>query len=86
MKEEAPAVTANPTASVQKVGGVLKIHIGEGKDIDIEMPMGFNNGVAVAEVPAEVELPAGVVSGATPTKSWTESRKKRYQKHYKLQK
>lgn len=32
------------------------------------MPMGFNNGVAVAEVPAEVELPAGVVSGATPTK------------------
>ena len=51
VKEEAPAVTANPTASVQKVGGVLKIHIGEGKDIDIEMPMGFNNGVAVAEVP-----------------------------------
>lgn len=68
VKEEAPAVTANPTASVQKVGGVLKIHIGEGKDIDIEMPMGFNNGVAVAEVPAEVELPAGVVSGAAPTK------------------
>ena len=68
-KEGAPAaVTANPTASVQKVGGVLKIHIGEGKDIDIEMPMGFNNGVAVAEVPAEVELPAGVVSGAAPTK------------------
>ena len=70
VKEEAPAVTANPTANVQKVGGVLKIHIGEGKDIDIEMPMGFNNGVAVAEVPAEVELPAGVVSGAAPTKSW----------------
>ena len=69
VKEEAPAaVTANPTATVQKVGGVLKIHIGEGKDIDIEMPMGFNNGVAVAEVPAEVELPAGVVSGAAPTK------------------
>ena len=68
VKEEAPAVTANPTASVQKVGGVLKIHIGEGKDIDIEMPMGFNNGVAVAEVPAEVEFPAGVVSGAAPAK------------------
>ena len=64
VKEEAPAVTANPTASVQKVGGVLKIHIGEGKDIDIEMPMGFNNGVAVAEVPAEVELPVGAL-GAT---------------------
>lgn len=75
VKEEAkeePAVTTvagNPTATVQKVGGVLKIHIGEGKDIDIEMPMGFNNGVAVAEVPAVVELPsAGVVSGAAPTK------------------
>ena len=63
VKEEAPAVTANPTASVQKVGGVLKIHIGEGKDIDIEMPMGFNNGVAVAEVPAYLPLPAGLPAG-----------------------
>ena len=70
MKEEAPAVTANPTASVQKVGGVLKIHIGEGKDIDIEMPMGFNNGVAVAEVPAEVELPAAWFQAQHRQKSW----------------
>ena len=70
VKEEAPAVTANPTASVQKVGGVLKNPHWRSKDIDIEMPMGFNNGVAVAEVPAEVELPAGVVSGATRQKSW----------------
>ena len=50
VKEAAPAV-----APVRKSnGGVLKIHIGEGKDINIELPMGAGSGVATAvEVPAE---------------------------------
>ena len=52
-EEEAPAaapVAAAPTAA----GGVLKIHIGEGKDINLEIPVGAlgNGGAAVAEVPA----------------------------------
>ena len=85
VKEEAPAVTANPTASVQKVGGVLKIHIGEGKDIDIEMPMGFNNGVAVAAKDSG-STGRGRITGrrgfrrSTDKRAGTESRKKRYQK------
>ena len=60
--EEAPQMKAPAAAAVS--GGVMKIHIGEGKDIDIELPVGFNGGAA-----AQVELPAGVqVPGAAPVK------------------
>ncbi len=46
---EAPAEEAAPVA-----GGTLKIHIGEGKDINLEIPVGAlgASGAAVAEVPA----------------------------------
>lgn len=52
--EEAP--TAAPVAPVaaKSNGGVLKIHIGEGKDIQIELPMNVGAGTAKA-----VEIPAG---------------------------
>lgn len=65
-KEEAPAKeapAAAPVAAPAAKGnsGVLKIHIGEGKDIHIELPMGVGSGAARAiEVPtgAEVAAPA----------------------------
>ncbi|MGN1267807.1 MAG: D-proline reductase (dithiol) proprotein PrdA [Dorea sp.] len=51
-EEEAPAAVAAPAAA-PAAGGVLKIHIGEGKDIDLEIPVGaLGGGAAVAEVPA----------------------------------
>lgn len=54
--EEAPV--AAPAATTPVAGGVLKIHIGEGKDIDLEIPVGgLGAGATVAEVaaaPAEV--------------------------------
>ena len=55
VKEEAKAAPAPAVAPVRKSnGGVLKIHIGEGKDINIELPMGAGSGAATAvEVPAE---------------------------------
>ncbi|UOX55373.1 D-proline reductase (dithiol) proprotein PrdA [Dorea longicatena] len=51
-EEEAPAEEAAPAATV--AGGTLKIHIGEGKDINLEIPVGAlgATGEAVAEVPA----------------------------------
>ncbi len=56
--EEAPAAVKAPAAPV--AGGTLKIHIGEGKDIDLEIPVGaLGGGAAAAEVPA-----AAVVAGA----------------------
>lgn len=56
-EEEAPAEEAAPVAPVATAatvaGGTLKIHIGEGKDINLEIPVGAlgATGEAVAEVP-----------------------------------
>ncbi len=59
-----PAVPEfTPQGTSAAYGNVLKIHIGEGKDIDIEMPMGFNGGVAA--VPAGASAGSGILA-ATP--------------------
>ena len=59
---EAPAA---PVAAPVAAGGTLKIHIGEGKDIDLEIPVGAlgTGGAAVAEVPAGA-VAAGVAAPA----------------------
>lgn len=50
----APVAAVPATATTTVSGGTLKIHIGEGKDIDIELPMGIGTGATQAvEVPAE---------------------------------
>lgn len=56
----APAAPAAPaTAAVATAGGMLKIHIGEGKDIDLQIPVGaLGGGAEVVEVPAEAAAPA----------------------------
>lgn len=70
--EEAPAaapVVAAPAATTSVAGGVLKIHIGEGKDIDIELPMGIGAGAAqvVEAAPAAVaEVAAAPAAVAAP--------------------
>ena len=70
--EEAPAaapVVAAPAATTSVAGGVLKIHIGEGKDIDIELPMGIGAGAAqvVEAAPAAVaEVVAAPAAVAAP--------------------
>ena len=77
-EEEAPAEEAAPVvaaeapvmaAPVQNVGGMLKIHIGEGKDINIELPLGM---VAGAQAPAQVvEVPAAPIEAAPAVKNVT---------------
>jgi Glycine/sarcosine/betaine reductase component B subunits. len=60
---QAPTSTG---ASVVNAGGILKIHIGEGKDINIELPTGIA-GTGSAVAPAEVSAPsvaAGTVAVA----------------------
>lgn len=63
-EEEAPTEEAAPAAPVATAatvaGGTLKIHIGEGKDINLEIPVGAlgTTGEAVAEVPAAVAATA----------------------------
>ncbi len=69
-EEAAPApaaVPAAPAAAAPMAGGVLKIHIGEGKDIDLEIPVGaLGGGSAAAEAPAgaAAAVAAGVAAPA----------------------
>ena len=67
-EEEAPAEEAAPAAPVATAatvaGGTLKIHIGEGKDINLEIPVGAlgATGEAVAEVPVEEAKVVGTLT------------------------
>lgn len=73
-EEEAPAEEAAPAAPVATAatvaGGTLKIHIGEGKDINLEIPVGAlgATGEAVAEVPAAVAATATTEAPVEETK------------------
>ena len=73
---EAPAAPAAPvapaTSTIATAGGTLKIHIGEGKDINLELPIGAlgATGEAVAEVPAEA-----VAATAAPAEAPVEEEK-----------
>ncbi|MCI8796483.1 MAG: D-proline reductase (dithiol) proprotein PrdA [Dorea sp.] len=65
--EEAPAPAAAPAAPAAPSvpGGVLKIHIGEGKDIDLEIPVGaLGGGSAAAAAPAGTAVPAAAAAAA----------------------
>lgn len=64
---EAPAAPAAP-APVQ--GGVFRLHIGEGKDINLEIPVGIMGGAAA---PAPAGIPAPVVQ-AVPVAEEKEAR------------
>ncbi len=65
VEEAAPAPEAVP-AAVPMAGGVLKIHIGEGKDIDLEIPVGaLGGGSAAAAAPAGA-VPAVAAGVAAP--------------------
>ena len=71
-EEEAPAEEAAPAAPVATAatvaGGTLKIHIGEGKDINLEIPVGAlgATGEAVAEVPAAAAAVAATATAEAP--------------------
>ena len=63
--EEAPVAAAPAAAVPVAAGGVLKIHIGEGKDIDLQIPVGaLGGGAAVAEVPAAAAVAADAAAPA----------------------
>ena len=73
VEEVAAPAAAAPVATAAKVaGGVLKIHIGEGKDIDLSIPVGAlgEGGSEVVEVaPAATTaalLPAVAIPAAPP--------------------
>ena len=62
---EAAPVAAPVAPAAPVAGGMLKIHIGEGKDIDLQIPVGaLGGGAAVAEVPAAAVVAADAAAPA----------------------
>ena len=61
---EVAPVAAAPVAAAPVAGGVLKIHIGEGKDIDLEIPVGALGGAAAPVAAAPVAAVAEVAAAA----------------------
>ena len=85
--EEAPAaVEAAPApvaaAPVVCAGGVIKLHIGEGKNIDIELPTRLGGGAVVAPV-AEAAAAAPAAVAAAPVEEEKVVRELT-RKHYKI--
>ena len=81
VEEAAPApVAAAPAAA----GGILKIHGGEGKDIDLEIPVGALGGGSAAAAPAAAE--AVVAAGAAADSKVEEEKVVRTltRKHFKI--
>ena len=79
--EAAPAAVAAPAvAAPAAAGGVLKIHIDEGKGIDLELPMGIGAaaaGAVAGAAPVVAGAAAPVVGEAKVVRSLT-------RKHYKI--
>ena len=81
-EEEAQAASAVCAGQAQ-AGGVIKLHIGEGKDINLEIPTGLGGGAAAVEVPAEV---GNAVAGAVAHVGEEKVVRELTRKHYKIDK
>ena len=87
VEEVEEAVEAEPAVAVEVPvaatnGGVLKIHIGEGKDINIELPMGIGGKAAVAAAPAAVA--AAPVAAAPVVEQEAKVIRSLKRKHYNI--
>ncbi len=84
VEEAAPAPVAAAPAAAPTAGGILKIHIGEGKDIDLEIPVGALGGGSAAAAPAAAE--AVVAAGAAADSKVEEEKVVRTltRKHFKI--
>ena len=83
--EEAPAAPAAPSAPVAAttVGGGLKIHIGEGKEIDIEIPAGITAAGGAVAVPVQ-EAAAPAAAAAAPAAEEEKVVRELTRKHFQI--
>ncbi|SET29371.1 D-proline reductase (dithiol) PrdA [Natronincola peptidivorans] len=90
VKAEAPAPAAAAAPVVQAVGGVVKIHIGEGKDINLEIPLSVAGAMGTVSQPAAaVETPVETATAAKVEKEAALEAKairKLVKKHFKIEK
>ena len=88
--EEAPVAEAAPVAPaaapVSLAGGVFKLHIGEGKDINLEIPLGAMGGAAAPAPAAPVAEAAAVPAVEEAKKEETKLIRTLTKKHFKIDK
>ena len=84
--EEAPAPVAPAAAPVSLAGGVFKLHIGEGKDINLEIPLGAMGGAAAPAPAAPVAEAAAVPAVEEAKKEETKLIRTLTKKHFKIDK
>ena len=84
---EAPAAPAAPAFAAPAAGGFINLHIGEGKNIDIQIPAGIGGG-AVAAAPAAAAAAAPAAGAAAPAAEEGEAVvvREMTRKHYKIDK
>ncbi len=89
-EEAAPAEAAAPAAvaAAPAAGGYISLHIGEGKNIDIQIPAGIGGGVAAAPAAAAVAAPAAAGAAAPAAEEEGEAVvvREMTRKHYKIDK
>lgn len=87
--EAVPAVAA-PVAAAPVAGGVINLHIGEGKDINIQIPAGLGGGVAAAPGAVAAAPAAAVAAAAAPAAAEETGEavvvREMTRKHYKIDK
>lgn len=90
--EEAPVAEATPApvapaaAPVSLAGGVFKLHIGEGKDINLEIPLGAMGGAAEAAAPVAAEAAAVPAVEEAKKEEKTTLIRSLTKKHFKIDK
>ncbi len=90
--EEPKAAAAPNVQAIQTAGGVVKIHIGEGKDINLEIPVSFAGNMMGSSQPAAApETAAPSVKAETAVSTVKEAKeakevRKLVKKHYKIDK
>ncbi len=80
------AAAITPMVSVANNGGVLRIHIGEGKDINLEIPMGMGMGMAAPEAAVTAPVAEAVVSNVTAAPQEEKVIRELVKKHYQIDK
>ena len=90
VEEEAPVAEAAPVAPaaapVSLAGGVFKLHIGEGKDINLEIPLGAMGGAAAPAPAAPVAEAEAVPAVEEAKKEETKLIRTLTKKHFKIDK
>ena len=83
-EEAAEAPVAAPAFAAPAAGGYISLHIGEGKDIDIQIPTGIGGGAVAAPVAAAA--PAAAAPAAAEETGEAVVVREMTRKHYKIDK